>query len=56
MSRGCHNQKTKQILKKQELTQEMRLLVHDFSVSEKNRDGNIAIKILRKKLTFIWRN
>lgn len=56
MGRVCYNQKTEQVIKKQELVQETRLFVHDVSISIKNGGGNTTIKIIKKKLTFIWRN
>ena len=52
-------QKTEQLLKKLELTQEARLLGYNFSVAIQNGDNNdIAIEIIEKieKLLTIWRD
>jgi len=59
MVRVFFSQKTEQLIKKLELTQEARLLGHDFSVAIQNGDNNdIAIEIIEKieKLPTIWKD
>ena len=59
MVRVFFSQKTEQLIKKLEVTQEARLLGYDFSVTIQNGDNNdIAIEIIEKieKLPTIWRD
>ncbi len=59
MVRVFFSQKTEPLIKKLELTQEPRLLGHNFSVAIQNGDNNdIAIEIIEKieKRLTIWRD
>ena len=58
MVRVFFSQKTEQLIKKLELTQEARLLGYDFSVALQNGNNDIAIEIIEKieKLPTIWRD
>jgi len=56
MLRVFFTQKTEQLIKKQELTQEARLLGYDFSVAIQNGNNDVTIEIIEKieKLSTIW--
>jgi hypothetical protein len=55
MVRVFFSQKTEQLIKKLEVTQEARLLGYDFSVTIQNGDNDVTIEII-EKLPTIWRN
>ncbi len=51
MVRVFFSQKTEQLIKKLELTQEPRLLGYNFSVAIQNGDNDVAIEIIEKLST-----